>query len=282
VPVLNLAPLYTSVKEWWAYIPSIGFCLILGKLALEGISWEKKILQITLPKRRPNEQVMEGEEVTEKARILGIKIPTLPDKILVKANHLLTLFFALLLIFYALTIKSQAEMFRKEIFFWRAAVKQAPYDAMVHNEYGTIQVRRGSYRLAEREFKKAIKAKPDFAEPHNHLGMLYDDKGQRDSALVELKEAVRLDPTYADAYANLGFVYGEKKDFASSVNALQEALRIDPKNYPAFRNLGMIYSYAGRFSEAISYLEKAKDLTKNPREKKDIDEVIEIFKAKMK
>jgi len=282
VPVLNLVPLYAPIKEWWVYIPSIGFCLILGKLAVEGIKWEKKIVEITLSKRRQDEQVVESEDVIRKEKISRIKIPTLPDRIVVKANHLLSLFFALLLIFYAFNIKSQAEVFRKEIFFWRAAVKRSPSDAVAHNAYGSTLHRRGINRLAEREFKKAIQAKPDFAEPYNNLGMLYRIRGQNDSALVEIKEAVRLDANYADAYANLGFVYAEKEEFVSSINAFGEALRLDPRHYSAHRNLGMVYSYIGEFSWAISHLEKAMELTKNPRTIKEIEEIIEHFKARQK
>jgi tetratricopeptide (TPR) repeat protein len=282
VPVLNLVPLYASVKEWWSYIPSIGFCLILGKLAAEGIKWDKKIFEIKWPKRRQDEQMMETQAVPEGKKILGIKIPALPDKIWLKANHLLSLFFALLLIFYAFSIKSQAEIFRKEIFFWRAMVKRAPYDAVVHNTYASILWRRGVYKWAEREFKKAIEANPNFAEAHNNLGMLYYSRGQKDSTLVEMKEAIRLDPNYVDAYANLGYLYAEKKEFVLSINAFEEALRLDPQNYSALRNLGMVYSYIGRFSEAISDLEKALELTQNPREKEEIKELIEHFKTKQK
>ncbi len=282
VPVLNLVPLYASVKEWWAYIPSMGFCLILGKLAVEGIKWEKKIIEITLFKRRQDEQMVEIEEVTEKKRILGIKKPAFPDRILVRASHLFALFFALLLIFYAFNIKSQSQIFRKDIFFWRAVVKRAPYDAAAHIAFASILQRRGINRIAERELKKAVEVKPDFAEAHNNLGMLYYNKGRNDSALVELKEAVRLDPNYADAYANLGFVYAEKEEFILSINAFQDALRLDPQHFAAHRNLGMVYSYIGRFSEAISYLEKAQKLTQNAMEIKEIEKIIANFKARQK
>jgi 4-amino-4-deoxy-L-arabinose transferase-like glycosyltransferase len=64
IPVLNLVPLYASVKEWWAYIPSIGFCLILGRLAEVGISWERKLLEIKLPKRKPKEEKLPEAEET--------------------------------------------------------------------------------------------------------------------------------------------------------------------------------------------------------------------------
>jgi tetratricopeptide (TPR) repeat protein len=282
VPVLNLVPLYALVKEWWSYIPSIGFCLILGKLAAEGIKWDKKIFEIKLPKRRQDEQMVEAEDVPEGKRILGIKIPALPDKIWLRASHLFSLFFALLLIFYAFSIKSQAEVFRRDLFFWRAMVKRAPYDAVTHTAYGLIIMRQGAYRWAEREFKTAIEANPSFAEARNNLGILYHMRGQNDSALVEIKEAVRLDPNYAEAYVSLGFVYGEKNEFLLSINAFEEALRLDPQNYQAHRNLGMIYSYIGSFSEAISHLEKAMELTKNPRDKEEIKGIIENFKARQK
>jgi tetratricopeptide (TPR) repeat protein len=282
VPVLNLVPLYAPAKEWWAYIPSIGFCLILGKLALEGIKWEKKIFEIKLPKRRQVEQMVEAEDEATKKRILGIRIPTLPDKILIKANHLFALLFALLLIFYAFSIKSQAQIFRKEIFFWRAAVKQAPHDAVAHNAYALELQRRDVDRLAQSEFRKAIEIKPNFAEAHNNLGMFYHRTGKSDSAVVELKEAIRLDPNYTDAYVNLGFVYAEKKEFVSSIMALREALILDPNHYVAHRHLGMVYSYIGQFSLAISQLEKALELTKNPEDIKRIEEAIENFKAREK
>jgi tetratricopeptide (TPR) repeat protein len=280
VPVLNLVRIYAPVKEWWAYIPSIGFCLILGKLAAEGTQWERKIFEIKLPRRKGDEQITPTEDQSKKKRILGIKKPTFPDKILIKSNHLFSLFFALLLIFYAFNIKSDAEVFRKEVFFWRAMVQRAPYEAVAHNTYALILQRRGTTKFAAREFRKAIQAKPDFAEAYNNLGMLFHDKGQNDSALVEIKEAIRLDSNYADAYANLGFIYAEEKDFVFSITAFQQALRLDPQNYSAYRNLGMVYSYIGEFSLAISHLEKALSLTKSPREKKELEGLIELFKGK--
>ncbi len=280
VPVLNVVPLYASVKEWWAYIPSIGFCLILGKLAVEAIRWEKKIFGIALFGRRRDKETVQPEETAGQNKISRLKALTFPDRILLRANHLLALFFALLLIFYAFNIRSQAKVFRKEIYFWRAAAERAPHDAVIHNAYATFLQRRGIFRFAEREFKKAVVAEPNLAEPHNHLGMLYHDRGQNDSALVEIEEAIRLDPNYADAYANLGFVYADKKDFCSSVEALQMALKLDPHNFSAQRNLGMVYSYAGQFSEAIIHLEKALELTKSSRDIQEIEGIIEHFKTR--
>jgi len=280
IPVLNLVPLYASVREWWAYIPSIGFCLILGRLAVEGIRWEKKIFEIKLPKRREDEPMVEAEDTARGKRILGIRIPTLPSKILIKANHLFALFFALLLIFYAFSIKSQGQVFWKEIFFWRAAVRRAPYDAVAHNAYGLELHRRDLNRLAQREFRKAIEVKPDFAEPHYNLGMLYHYLEKSDSAVVEFKEAIRLDSNYTEAYTNLGFVYAKKNEFVLSIDALKGALRLDPNHYAAHRHLGMVYSYIGEFSLAISHLEKALELSKNPEDIKKIEEIIENFKSR--
>ncbi len=280
VPVLNLVALYAPVKEWWVYIPSIGFCLILGKLAAQGIGWEKKVLEIKRSESRQDEQMTEVEEPTEDKRIMGIRKPSFSDGIVIRANHLLSLFFALLLIFYALNIKSQSKIFAKEIFFWRAAAERAPHDAVVHTAYGLELNRRGINRLAQRQFRKAIEADPRLAEPHNHLGMLYQMRAQNDSALTEIQEAVRLDSNYADAYANLGFVYAQKEQFALSISALEKALRLNPQHFEAQRNLGMVYSYGGRFEEAIEYLEKAKKFTKNPRYIQEIEGIIQHFKSR--
>jgi tetratricopeptide (TPR) repeat protein len=280
LPVLNVVPLYASVKEWWAYIPSIGFCIILGKLAVEAIKWEKKIFEITLSRPKRDVESPGSGQTAEEKKVSRFKRLTFPDRILLRANHLLALFFALVLIFYAFNIRSQAKVFRKEIYFWRAAAQRSPHDGVVHNAYGVFLQQRGVFRFAEREFKKAIEAEPNLAEPHNHLGMLYHDRGQNDSALVEIEEAVRLDLDYADAYANLGYVYADEKDFCSSVDALQKALKLDPHNFAAQRNLGMVYSYAGQFSEAIIHLEKALELTRSPRDIQEIEGIIEHFKTR--
>lgn len=272
VPVLNLVPLYASVKEWWAYIPSLGFCLILGRLAEMGVSWERKLVEIKLPKPKPG-----TEGIAEAGAPLGGEIPVqedisepkrlkFPERILLRAGHVFCLFFALLLIFYAFKIQSRAFIFGKDYHLWTNTSKIAPWDAIAHNAIGLIIKRKGATRWAKMAFQKAVQADPNFAEARNNFGTTLEMSGQDDSALVQIKEAVRLDPEYADAYNNLGIVYGKMEELDSSVVAFQRALELDSTHFSACKNLAVVYADLENFQQAMKYFKKALDLAANERE----------------
>jgi len=273
VPVLNLVPLYASVKEWWAYIPSIGFCLILGKLAEVGVSWERKLFEIKLPKRKPKETKMTegevsapGEIAPAQKEVLGVKGSKFPERIMIKAGHALSLFFALLLLFYAFTIKPRADILRKDYHLWTNTSKIAPYDAVAHNAIGAIHKRRGLTRWAKMAFRKAVEADPNFAEARNNFGILLGITGKIDSAFAQIREAIRLDPEYADAYHSLGIVHGKKMEYDSAIVAFKHALELDSTHYFAYKNLGIIYVDQEDSPQALRYLKKALKLAPSQQE----------------
>jgi hypothetical protein len=313
VPVLNLVPLYASVKEWWAYVPSIGFCLILGKLAEKGVGWEKKLFEIKLPKRSddrlsgrkpkeeslPETQVTLPEEtahlqpsaeefstppssefLTEEREVTKAKGIKFPERILIKTGHGLSLFFALLLIFYAFTIQSRAKIFRKDYHLWTNTSKIAPYDAVAHNAIGNILKRKGVIRWAKMAFQKAVQADSNSAEARNNLGSTLEMANKDDSAFVQIKAAIRLDPLYADAYNNLGILYGKKTEYDSALVAFKRAFELDPSNFSACKNVALIYGAMEDFPKAIEYFEKAMPLAPNRQERADIQQQINQIKVR--
>lgn len=281
LPVLNLVPLYASVKEWWAYIPSIGFCLILGKLAEVGIGWEKKLFEIKWFKPKPKEESIPQVEpipandssaspISEfssgEQEVLKIKRSWIPERILIKGGQALALFFALLLIFYAFTLKSQARVFRKDYHLWSNTAKVAPYDAVAQNAIGMILKRKGVVRWATMAFQKAVEADPNSPEARNNYGIMLEISNQDDSALTQAKEAIRLDPYYTDAYNNLGIIYGKKMEYDSAMVAFQRVLELEPTHFAACKNLGLIYAEREEFPKALEYFEKALKLAPNKQE----------------
>ncbi len=289
IPVLNLVPLYASVKEWWAYIPSMGFCLILGKIALWGISWEKSWFAIKIPGRKhKEEQPAEispppggGIPVASSEGLIAEALPKkrleLPERITIKWGYVLTLFFALILIFYAFTIKSRARIFRNDYHLWVNTSKMAPYDALANNAYGKILKRKGVPRWAKMAFQKAVEADSNFAEGRNNFGSSLEMSNQDDSALVQLKAAVWLDPGYVDAYNNLGILYGKKMEYDSSVMAFQRAVDLDSTYYLSSKNLAITYGDIGNFPKALENFEKALRFAPNQQEadaiKREINQI---------
>ena len=274
VPVLNLIPLYASVKEWWAYIPSIGFCLILGRIAEVAVGWNRKLLEIKLPKRKAKEEGLPGpEEVvpeTTEPGLEGEEIPEkrrfkFPQRIVIRAGHALSLFFALLLLFYAFTAQSRARIFRKDYSLWTNTSKTAPYDARAHNNLGNILKRKNVPRWAKMSFRKAVQADSTFAEAHYNFSAALEMSGQDDSALVHAKEAVKLDPDYVEGFNNLGIIYGKGAEYDSAIAAFERVLELDSTHFSAANNLGILYSDMEDFPQALRYFEMALEIAPSDR-----------------
>ncbi|MGB8658608.1 MAG: tetratricopeptide repeat protein [Candidatus Zixiibacteriota bacterium] len=296
LPVLNLVPVYASVKEWWAYVPSIGFCLILGRLAEMGVSWEKRWFEIKLPRRKLQEEVPQAEPAAaeeanlpvagepsmasqsqpsdstrvglsaKRKLIFRFKQIRFPERLLIKGGHALSLLFALVLISYALALQGRAKVFRKDYHLWTNTSKVAPYDVIAQNAIGDILKRKGVTRWAKMAFQRAVQADSNSAEAHNNFGSTLEMTGQDDSALVQIKAAIKLDPGYADAFNNLGIIYGKKMQLDSAIGAFKKAFELDPMFYAPCKNLGSTYSETGDLPKALEYYEMALKLAPTKEE----------------
>jgi tetratricopeptide (TPR) repeat protein len=297
IPVLNLVPLYASVKEWWAYIPSLGFCLILGRIAEMAVSWEGRLLEIKLPKRRAKmvETEEEGtrdvappssdEESQGESSVVGdtagVQEETCPswNRLVIRAGHLFSLLFALILVLYAFRMQSGASMFRKDYFLWRDTSQAAPYDAAANLAFGKILLRKGATRFAKMAFQKAVAADSNSAEARNQFGMALDMTDQSDSAMVQIKAALRLKPDFADAYNNLGILFGKKDEPDSAITAFQKAVEVDPTFFQPWKNIALIYYDRGNYEEAYKYFERALRAAPNEREADGIQGYINQLKV---
>ncbi len=279
VPVLNLVPLYASVKEWWAYIPSVGFCLLLGRVAEWAISRKNKLIAIRLPERLP--KVVEPDEAESGAsadseRVInqesqqGRTFLGLPARMVITAGHALSLLFAFILVFYAFQTQSAARVFRKDYFLWRDASKMAPYDAVAQQAFGKVLQRKGVVRWAKEAYQKAVEADPNSAQAHNQFGMMLYMLQQSDSAMIEIREALRLDPGHADAYNNLGILYGKKPDHDSALVAFHHALELDSTFFQPWKNIALIYYDNEDYAEALKYFRGALRFAPNQREAEGI------------
>jgi len=266
IPVLNLVPLHSSVRDWWAYIPSIGFCLILGKIAAGLVVWNSRLLEIKLPKRKPKEEEIAGpeapppetvepapaeEEIPKKTRI------RLPERLILRAGHVMALLFAFLILVYAFTAQSRARIFRKDYHLWTNTTKTAPYDAQAHLSLGQILMRKNVTRWAKMSFQKAVLADSTLAEAHHSFSTTLSMSGQNDSAMVFARKAVELDPDYVEAWNNLGIIYGDMMEHDSAIVAFEHVLELDSTHFSAANNLGIIYSDMEEFPQALRYFEIA-------------------------
>jgi tetratricopeptide (TPR) repeat protein len=302
IPVLNLVPLYASVKEWWAYIPSIGFCLVLGRVVEIAIGWERKLLEIRL--RRSASQTEEssttesGEipelptdtgadgitpnkegEAAGGEKIKKKKLFRLPEAIVIRAGHVLSLIFAIILLFYGFNIQSEARILRKDYFLWRETSKVAPYDSEAHRNFSKILQRKNVLRWAKEASQRAVQADPNSALARNQFGMMLEMSQENDSAMIQIKEAIRLNPEFADAYNNLGILYGKRGDYDSSLVAFNKAIEFDSTFFQPWKNIALIHYELENYPEALKCFKNALRLANNRQQAEDIENYIQQLRV---
>jgi len=68
---------------------------------------------------------------------------------------------------------------------------------------GYVELRRGNFEQARRDFVKARDVNEDIPAPHHALGLLADKSGRGDEAEKHYRAALEVDPGFAPARANL-------------------------------------------------------------------------------
>ncbi|MFA5027085.1 MAG: tetratricopeptide repeat protein [Candidatus Methylomirabilota bacterium] len=100
--------------------------------------------------------------------------------------------------------------------------------ALAHNNLGRVRLERAEYAAARREFESALAEAPGHAAAQNNLGVLLLRQGRPAEARPRLEAAVRLDPNYADAYGNLGAALEALEDPGAARRAYARGLALAP------------------------------------------------------
>jgi len=83
------------------------------------------------------------------------------------------------------------------------AIEYSPRFVEAWVNLGYVELRRGNFDLARRDFERARGINEDIPAPHHALGLLADKEGRRDEAEWHYLAALRVDPGFVPARANL-------------------------------------------------------------------------------
>jgi tetratricopeptide (TPR) repeat protein len=89
---------------------------------------------------------------------------------------------------------------------------------------GYVELRRGNFEQARRDFAKARDLNQDIPAPHHALGLLADKAGRGDEAERHYRAALKVDPGFAPARANLArrlFARGQYEDAREQFQRLE-------------------------------------------------------------
>jgi tetratricopeptide (TPR) repeat protein len=219
--LVNLLPLPSPIMaERFLYLPSVGFCLVVGWVA---------------------------------GRFLGVSgsgraLTVLPLPSLALAAGLLA---------YAVLTLWRNEDWRDEHRLYSRMVETSPTAALPLINLAFVEMPRGEIASANRHLREAVRLAPGNPRAHAGLGVTETMLGDRDAGLRHGLQARALAPGNPDVRASLGALYLQRGEPAEALPELTESLRLKPNQVHAALNRALALAWLGRRPEALAQLDRA-------------------------
>ena len=128
---------------------------------------------------------------------------------------------------------------------------------------GVISFQRGDYEAALQDLKAASRDRPTDASLHNFIGITETKLGRIDDANLEYKTASHLDPALAGPDKNLGFNYLNAGKYELAEASLNAALALDQSDPFVHYYLAILYLATSQGPKAIPHIAAAQDALGN-------------------
>ena len=286
-PVLNARWMpIAAFAERYLYLPSVGFCWLLGwgllklrdRASAHGAIWSRTLatafgILVALCSLRI---VTRNRDWQNNLTLYTNTLAACPDAAYVR-EFLASTYWEM----------GDAESAERE---WRKALEVAPQDSMTLSGLGMVYLKKQHYSEAIEFFKKALEFDPDdsgarlylgvaymdthsleLAEPElrtavslypwnsnnrNALGKLYLAEGQTAEAEEQFRQSVEIEPNIT-GYGNLGLIHWRRGDAKLAEQEWRQALRLAPNDTSILNNLGLACTKQERYAEAVSFFRKA-------------------------
>jgi tetratricopeptide (TPR) repeat protein len=123
---------------------------------------------------------------------------------------------------------------------------------------GLVELSRGNFVLARKDFEKACDLNEDLPAPHHALGLLADRLGQTKIAEHHYRAALKAGPGFAPARANLGRLYFHRHAFDDAREQFQRLTEVAPEVVEGWSGLIESLLRLGREDDADETLRRAR------------------------
>jgi tetratricopeptide (TPR) repeat protein len=225
-PVLNARWLPSVVfAERYLYLPSVGFCWILG--------WGFLRLWV-------------------RASALGAVW-----------SRALAIAFGILVALCSLRIVTRNRDWKNNFTLFANTLAACPDAYLIRRDLGATYWEIGDVESAEREFRAALKIAPQQSLTLGSLGMVYLKKQQYSEAIDFFKMALEFDPNNAVAHLYLGVTYMDTHSLELAAPELRTAVSLFPFNSNARNALGKLYLAEGQTAEAEEQFRRSVEIEPN-------------------
>ena len=217
LPVLHFIPIGVLIAERLAYLPTVGFCVLVGLWVAQ--SREGSLHRLTRP-------------AFVAVSLAALAVPTA-------------------------RMATRLYDWRTPLALWEAELPKAPRDVVLNNNLGLEYTATGDFARAKERLQTAIAVAPGYWRAHVNLGIVYQRLGDFMAAERSLLEALRLEPSSGTPVLFLALNRSYLGDLAGAVTWAQQGERIAPEDTRLPRYAGEWLSRLGRTEEARAELQKA-------------------------
>jgi tetratricopeptide (TPR) repeat protein len=240
------------LAERFLYLPSFGYCLVLGVLIAKGLTldrWKVGSMVFLLICFYSFNTFARNRDWRNETLFYLRTLNASPQSSVIHNN--------------LGNILLDKGFFDEAEARFREAVKLKPTYAVAYNNLGNVYFRKRVFEPALEFYKKAISLDPNYPEIYNNLGNIYDNLGARNQAIDAYKVALRIRPQFAEAHNNLGIAYYHLKMYDAAIQEYEEAIRLGLDTVQVRNNLGNVYDDKGFPEKAI--LEYNRAIALDPR-----------------
>ena len=270
LPVLNLKVFHYEyiIQDRYLYLPSIGFCYLIGILILRLASKRASLALATSVALL----LAFGVSTVLQNRVWHDSVALWQRAVYYSPNSWSTHYNLGL----AYLVLKQYEPARNELF---EAKRLAPGNADVFNNLALAQAGLGHPDEAIANLKAALTLDPRLLEAHNNLGALLYDKGDFAAAKLEFSRALERDPSSISARFNLARTLAAMGDHAGAIREYEALLAIEADDVPARYQLGLSYAATGRKGDAITQLGRALQIDSDGNRTSEMRKKLEQIQA---
>ena len=286
LPVTNIVPIRNPMADRYLYLPSVGFCAIVGWVMVEssraatkrwGINGKRAAtalgaaVLVAWASLTWKQNTLWHDEVTLWSEVLRLEPESRGIRLSLgvslgrkgqyaEAEEMLQAsirrwpdeaeaYYSLGIVY---TMQGKNEQASK---LFRETIRRKPSHSEALSRLATLEAASAGSGEAIERARASILADPSFPQGHYHLGLLYQSHGMRDRAKAAYREAIRLSPEFAKALNNLGIILASEGDLGEAEEALRRAVAADPRYARAHLNLANLYLKRNSPDEALPHLE---------------------------
>ena len=146
---------------------------------------------------------------------------------------------------------------------YNKAIELSPrYAHAAYNNRGIINAEQGEYEKAIADYNRALEIMPAYVEAYYNRGNAKKDLRDYHGAIEDYNKTIELNPAYLKSYFNRALAKMEQKNYEGALADYSKVLEIDPQNFRAYYGRGNI-KIAQKDYEGAS-AEYSKAIASNP------------------